>query len=44
MSDRIIFEQIAGDTLELFGYERGKLASTFTSRCKNLYYSVVARY
>lgn len=43
-SDRIIFEEIAGDTLDLFAYEREHLASTWKSRFKNLYYALAVRY
>lgn len=44
LSDRIIFEQIAGETLELFGYEREYHSSTLGSRFKNAYYSLVKRW
>jgi len=44
LSDRIIFEQIAGSALELFGYEREKHPSTLGSRLKRLYYCVVRRW
>jgi len=43
-SDRIIYEQIAGDALEMFGYERERLPSNFSSRLKNLYYASVVRW
>lgn len=43
-ADRIIFEQIAGDTLEMFGYEREGLRSTWVSRAKNFYYAVMVRW
>jgi hypothetical protein len=43
-SDRIIFEQVAGDALELFGYPREGHSSTWASKLKNLYYSVVVRW
>jgi hypothetical protein len=43
-SDRIIFEQIAGETLELFGYEREHLPTTLASRLRNLYYAIVVRW
>ena len=39
--DRIIFEQIAGDALRLFGYETGPLIRTFTSRLKFAKYSLL---
>jgi hypothetical protein len=44
LSDRIIFEQIAGETLELFGYETEQHPSTLSSRLKNLYYCLVKRW
>lgn len=37
-NDRIIFESIAGDSLELFGYERENRASTWSTRLKKLTY------
>jgi len=43
-SDRIIFEQVAGDALELLGYERERLPSSLRSRLKNAYYANVARW
>ncbi len=43
-ADRIIFEQIAGPTLDLFGYEREHQPSTLGSRLKNLYYAVLVRW
>lgn len=42
-SDRIIFEQIACDALETFGYSVERRAGTIGSRMKNLYYATVAR-
>lgn len=42
-SERIIFEQLAGDTLELFGYEREHLAPTMASRALKVYYTLVKR-
>ena len=44
LSDRIIFEQIAGEALELFGYERENHSSTLGSRLKNLYYATLKRW
>ena len=44
LSDRIIFEQIAGEALELFGYERENQPSTLGSRVKNFYYSAIKRW
>ena len=43
-SDRIIFEQIAGDALETFGYEREHHQSTLGSRFKSLYYATLRRW
>ena len=43
-ADQIIFEQVAGSALELFGYERQNRRSTLTSKLKNLYYAVVVRW
>ena len=44
VADRIIFEQNAGDALELFGYEKERRARTFASRYWNLYYALVRRW
>jgi hypothetical protein len=44
LSDEIIFEQVAGSTLDLFGYPREHHASTFGSRLKRLYYHTLKRY
>jgi len=44
IADRILFEAAAGDALELFGYERERLAPTLGSRIKGLYYAVVRRW
>ena len=44
VADRILFEAAAGDALELFGYERERLAPTVGSRIKSLYYAVVRRW
>ena len=43
-ADQIIFEQIAGDTLDLLGYHRERLPSTLASRMKNLYYATFCRW
>lgn len=43
-ADRVIFEQVAGDTLALFGYELENLESTWGSRARNLYYSMFVRW
>ena len=44
VSDRIIFEQIAGDALELFGYEIERRPSTLRSKLKKLYYAILVRW
>jgi len=44
VADRILFEAVAGDALDLFGYERERLAPTVGSRIKGLYYAVVQRW
>jgi hypothetical protein len=44
VADRTIFEQIAGDALDLFVYQRENLPSSLRSRLKNLYYSTVERW
>lgn len=43
-SDRVIFEQIAGDALEAFGYEREALRPDLMSRAKKLYFAAFQRY
>jgi len=43
-ADRIIYEQIAGPTLDLFGYERERRPSTIGSRLKNFYYAAIVRW
>jgi hypothetical protein len=42
-SERVIFEQLAGDTLDLFGYEREGLAPTMASRALKVYYTLLKR-
>ncbi len=44
VSDRILFEEVAGDMLEQFGYERERRPKTVGSRVKGLYYSVLKRW
>jgi hypothetical protein len=44
VSDQIIFEQIAGSTLEMFGYECRHRKGTLASKMKSLYYMTVARW
>ncbi|MGF1630394.1 MAG: sulfotransferase [Kiloniellaceae bacterium] len=43
-TDRVIFEEIAGDTLDYFGYERGPLNSTFRTKLRKMYLTVVQRW
>ncbi|MBN7797437.1 sulfotransferase family protein [Parahaliea mediterranea] len=43
-SDRVIFEQIAGDALASFGYECLREPADIRSRLRNLYFNVIARY
>jgi hypothetical protein len=42
-SERIVFEQLAGETLDLFGYEREHLAPTMGSRALKAYYTLLRR-
>lgn len=42
-AERIIFEQLAGETLDLFGYEREHLAPTMASRALKIYYTLLKR-
>ena len=44
LADRIIFEQVAGDALDLMGYERERHRSTLGSRAKNFYYANFLRW
>ena len=44
VADRILFEAVAGDALELFGYELERRGPTVGSRIKGLYYAVVQRW
>ena len=44
LADRIIFEQNAGEALDLFGYRREHAKSTLRSRLKNAYYSSIMRW
>ena len=41
--ERIIFEQLAGETLDLFGYEREHLQPTNASRALKVYYTLLKR-
>jgi hypothetical protein len=42
-AERVIFEQVAGETLDLFEYEREHLTPTITSRALKVYYTLVKR-
>ena len=42
-ADTILFEQLAGDALDLFGYERVTDGPTRGSRLKSVYYKVFKR-
>lgn len=42
-AERTIFEQLAGDALDLFGYERERLAPTAASRLLKIYYNLIKR-
>ena len=42
-AERIIFEQIAGETLSLFGYERENLPPTMASRALKVYHTLLKR-
>ena len=44
LADRIIFEQVAGAELEMFGYLRENHPQTFGSRLKSLYYKTIKRW
>jgi hypothetical protein len=40
MADQILFDEYAGDVLELFGYERVRRSHTLSSRLKHAYYAL----
>lgn len=42
-AERVVFEQLAGETLDLFGYERERLAPTMASRALKVYYTLLRR-
>lgn len=42
-AERIIFEQLAGEALDLFGYEREHLPPTAASRALKVYYTLLKR-
>lgn len=43
VTDQILFEQAAGDALELFGYERRRLEATWLSRIRYARYAIRGR-
>ena len=43
-TDQIIFEEVAGDTLEYFGYERAPINPSFFTKLRKIYYTVVQRW
>ena len=43
-TDQIIFEEVAGDTLEYFGYERAPINPTLFTKLRKIYYTVVQRW
>ena len=43
-SEKILFDDIAGDTLELFGYEREKKKHNILSLASLIYYEAIRRY
>jgi hypothetical protein len=43
-SDRVIFEQFAGDALEMLGYERENLKHNAYSKLREVYYTAVQRH
>jgi len=43
-ADRVIFEAIAGDALDLFGYERERRPASWKSRARSLYYATARRW
>ena len=44
LSDQILFDEIAGPALELFGYERVNHPATLSSRLKRVYYCTIKRW
>jgi hypothetical protein len=44
LADRLIFDEEAGDALDLFGYEREKKKATWRSRLKRVMYSTIVRW
>jgi hypothetical protein len=44
LEDRILFEEIAGDALAMFGYELERRAPTLRTRMKGVYYAAVQRW
>jgi hypothetical protein len=44
LSDRILFEQVAGHELQMFGYQRENLSPTIRSKIRKAYYCLWHRY
>ncbi len=42
--EKMIFDEIAGETLSLFGYERESVPRSWRTQASKLYYALVARY
>src|SRR3546814_15372828 len=42
-AERILFAQLAGETLELFGYERENMMPNLWSRALKVYYTLLRR-
>src|SRR3546814_7430581 len=42
-AERVLFEQLAGETLELFGYERETRMHNLSSRALQVYYTLLRR-
>jgi hypothetical protein len=43
-ADQVLFEHVAGDALDRFGYERVHSRSTLRSRAKAFYYTLLKRW
>ena len=43
-SDRVIYDEVAGDALELFGYERESMRGTVYTKMKKAYYTFCVRW
>jgi len=44
LADQILFDEIAGDALEQFGYERVRRAAPIRVACKRVYYCLIRRW